>query len=518
MKQKISLFKIILCLLFICNIIIRFYKLDTLIPSVYSDEAAISYSSWCLLNYGTDRYMNSFPIYVKNFYGGQSAAYAYLLIPIIKIFGLNIFSVRFLNAFAYATAFIVLYLILNAILKNQSSILFSLSLYTFSPLITHFSRFGLDCDLILPLTIISFYFTLKAIDTEKTRFYAAAAAAWALTLYTYAIAYIIVPAFLIVLFLLLIKNKKITLKQSLIVVAILLGLSWPLLLQLFTVCFIKHPWHLGPITFITFATNRVSEINTSNVFKNIKDLCQMIITYKFHYFYPIIFSSFYLVSAPFILIGIAKSAKGILKLDLKSIPILFFITTFISLIFVEDLYPHRILTIALPVICLIGIGIENFLKTHEMRKRAVLSIVYLISIMLFIFYYFTPGLFSKYYDRNTYTQNPYTDVLTYIENNDDLKQCDIYILGKDPDGVTLPFYLGGVDPKKLMDFDDTKYLTYDDLKFDKYHMMNVSGYESGNVYVIDNNRIYYGYDEAVVENIKEVAPNKKEFEFYSIYY
>ena len=91
-------------------------------------------------------------------------------------------------------------------------------------------------------------------------------------------------------------------------------------------------------------------------------------------------------------------------------------------------------------------------------------------------------------------------------------------MGKDPDGVTLPFYLGGVDPEKLMDFDDTKYLTYDDLKFDKYHMMNVSGYENGNVYVIDNNRIYYGYDEAVVENIKEVAPNKKEFEFYTIYY
>ena len=155
LKNKI--WKLFLLLLFICNVVIRFYKLGTNIPNAYVDEAAIGYSSWCLANYGIDRYLNSFPIYIKNFYGGSSAAYSYLLIPIIKIFGLNLFSERFLNAFAYAVVFPVIYLILKRVLKSRLSIALTLLVYTFSPFIIILSRTGLDCNLLFPTIVIAFY-------------------------------------------------------------------------------------------------------------------------------------------------------------------------------------------------------------------------------------------------------------------------------------------------------------------------------------------------------------------------
>lgn len=58
------------------------------------DEAATAYSAWCLANYGVDRYLKSWPVYLLNFDGGQSIMYGYLLAGLFKLFGYHVFLIR----------------------------------------------------------------------------------------------------------------------------------------------------------------------------------------------------------------------------------------------------------------------------------------------------------------------------------------------------------------------------------------------------------------------------------------
>ena len=72
---KQNWYQITLLFLFCVTVFLRFYKLTVLPDVLHIDEAALGYNSWCLANYGTDRYLNVLPFYPQNFYGGQSPLY-----------------------------------------------------------------------------------------------------------------------------------------------------------------------------------------------------------------------------------------------------------------------------------------------------------------------------------------------------------------------------------------------------------------------------------------------------------
>lgn len=65
------------------------------LPAEYHiDEAGMAYDAWCLSQYGVDRYLKSWPVYLINFGGGQSSLYAFLCAFLFKIFGWHTFLIR----------------------------------------------------------------------------------------------------------------------------------------------------------------------------------------------------------------------------------------------------------------------------------------------------------------------------------------------------------------------------------------------------------------------------------------
>lgn len=72
----------------------RLWKLTSLPYGLHIDEAGMAYSAWSLAEYGVDRYLNSWPVYVPNFVGGQSAMYVYLCAGLFKIFGYHLCLIR----------------------------------------------------------------------------------------------------------------------------------------------------------------------------------------------------------------------------------------------------------------------------------------------------------------------------------------------------------------------------------------------------------------------------------------
>ncbi len=87
-------------------LVTRVWQLTLLPFGLHADEAGMAYDAWCLSQYGVDRYLKPWPVYLINFGGGQNALYTFVCAVLMKIFGCSIQVIRapavifsFLNLF-----------------------------------------------------------------------------------------------------------------------------------------------------------------------------------------------------------------------------------------------------------------------------------------------------------------------------------------------------------------------------------------------------------------------------------
>src|SRR3990172_9591165 len=127
--QKISFKQIIfLSLLLIVGIFMFFHKLDVIPPGFYVDEALHGYSAYSILETGKDEYGKAFPL-VFRLYGSYNAPlYIYLTTIPIKIWDLNIFSVRFVAALSgLATVFVIYFFLKSMKFSTLGSLFFAIT-------------------------------------------------------------------------------------------------------------------------------------------------------------------------------------------------------------------------------------------------------------------------------------------------------------------------------------------------------------------------------------------------------
>ncbi len=180
---KITLFLTVLIL----SIFLRFYNLDKVPPGLNADETSLGYDSYSILLTGKDQYGKAFPIFFRSFGAYQSPLYAYLTIIPISIFGLSIFSVRFLSALAGAITVIITFVIvykytqIKAIKYWQALIVsFVLSLLPWS---IFFSRTAVEANIGLFLVVLATYFLLNSL--QKPSFFVIASILLGISTYAY---------------------------------------------------------------------------------------------------------------------------------------------------------------------------------------------------------------------------------------------------------------------------------------------------------------------------------------------
>jgi len=101
MKMRIKLKSLeiyILIMAIILGALLCFYKLGSIPNGLCVDEALSGYNAFSILLSGKDEYGKVLPV-VFRFFGSYSPPlYVYLTAPAVAIFGLNIFSIRFISA------------------------------------------------------------------------------------------------------------------------------------------------------------------------------------------------------------------------------------------------------------------------------------------------------------------------------------------------------------------------------------------------------------------------------------
>jgi hypothetical protein len=89
-------FTVIVGLLILClAAFLRLYQLTSVPPSPYWEEVALGYDAYSISQTGFDHHGNFLPLVaVESFGDWKPSGYFYALVPIIKLFGLNLWSVR----------------------------------------------------------------------------------------------------------------------------------------------------------------------------------------------------------------------------------------------------------------------------------------------------------------------------------------------------------------------------------------------------------------------------------------
>ena len=171
--KKCSKTDILLILILVIGILIRIVGIGSMPNALNCDEASSAYEAYSMLNYGIDRNGNQLPAFLVSWGGGQNVLLSYLMIPFIKILGLNLFAIRLPMALLGCISLIMIYLLLKKI-GNKKLAVIGLAFFAICPWHIMKSRWGLESNLFPDLILIFAYLLIKGIeDKNKILYYLA---------------------------------------------------------------------------------------------------------------------------------------------------------------------------------------------------------------------------------------------------------------------------------------------------------------------------------------------------------
>jgi len=385
--------KYIFALILLFSIVILVYKLGIVPYGLHVDEAGMAYDALSLSNYGVDRFLYNFPVYFINFGGGQNALYTYLAAIVVKIVGYSVTTIRIPAVLLGISSIIVMY---KMIKENKSSkvALVACFIMAICPFHIMKSRWGLESYLLFPLLLISMYLLLKAINTKKNIYYVFAGILFGITLYTYAVSYLIIPIFLIFILIYLLRIKKINFKNILFFGIPLVVIALPLVLMLainsgilpneITTNFLSIPklWQF-----------RGGEFALKNIIENL-NIFGVLLSKDFLVYNGFSkFGTLYYISIPFLIYGFIKTIistkKAIQKKEFSIdyvMLVAFIVILFVSLL-TSSININKANAMFIPFIYFIAIGITNVIKNRK-KFGYIIFILYMIHFIYFANYYF----------------------------------------------------------------------------------------------------------------------------------
>lgn len=401
----------------------------------------MAYDAYSLAYYGTDRYLNSFPVYLINYGDGQSALYAYLAAVCIRLFGATTFAIRFPAVLSGGLVLLFGARFVKEVLGQKEAFWYAF-VVTVCPYFIMASRFGLDCNLFLGFFTMSVYWLWRAAKKGGTWRFFGAGISFAATLYTYSLSWLTLPIFLGIVFIYLLRCKKLHPAQF-VAFVLPLGLgAAPLLLFL-----LINTGHLGQLTILGFTIPKLfafrgGEFSLANV-KNGWQMIRSVLTYgPLTYNAVPRFGTLYYVSIPFVGIGLCLSIRKAME-DWKEkrwngsvlVAAMFFAVVCCGLLTADARVINKSNAVFFPLAYFLTVGLGTLIRRGKDWAVSV-GVVYSCLFVLFLQFY----LFS--YKQNLYPQEYFdthmsavvkeleetsADKTKYIDTTG-MMQGDMYIL------------------------------------------------------------------------------------------
>ena len=208
---------------------LRLFLLGSVPASLNWDEISMGVSANSILQTGMDEWGEKLPIFFRSYGEWKSAVYIYLLVPFIKVLGLNAWAVRLPSALAGILAVYLTYLIGKKLYSDKVG-LWASFLLAVSPWHLMLSRPAFEANVSLTLILAGIYFFLRFSLKSNIYFLISSAIALGLAPHTYNSAKVVVP--LLALYLIFSTKLYKHLKQLALFLGILALFAAPILLNL----------------------------------------------------------------------------------------------------------------------------------------------------------------------------------------------------------------------------------------------------------------------------------------------
>jgi 4-amino-4-deoxy-L-arabinose transferase-like glycosyltransferase len=398
-NQKILIF--LICMLFLFT---RLYKIDRIPASLYWDEASIGYNAYSISQDAKDEWGSFLPLHFRAFGEFKLPVYIYSVVPFVKVFGLKALSVRLPSVFYSLAVAILIFLISKRLFEDETVALLSAFLFTIVPWMFIFSRTGYEASAGLFFYLLAIYlfirffirfFGIDFIESTKKSFslgrttilYSIVVTiVFAVSTYSYNSFRIISPLTLAFLMLcLFFKQRKHCYK------ILFLGiLSLAIIIISFIPIYRLYHLDAGASRLQVVSLQGSSKEKAVAFSKN----------YLSHFSYSFLFGNgdpnlrsqvpgfgqLYLVSLPFLLIGIFALIK---KRNIALLLIFFVILISPIPASLTRESPHALRSIPLAAFypILIALGITSFARIFRKQKSVVFLVTTLIFAFNFIYYF-----------------------------------------------------------------------------------------------------------------------------------
>ena len=210
----------------------RLYRLGNY-PPLNADEAAIGYNSWSLVQTGRDEHGESWPLHFKSFGDYKPGAYFYMVLPLVKFWGLSEWAVRLPSALMGIATVYLVFSLAKLVWQDERLGLIWAAVLSISPWHLHFSRGGWESNSALFFITLGTYCFFKFKSSKSTFHFSLFTFNFALAMYTYHSARLITPVLVLGLGFFnrefLLKEKKRLIKPLFLVVLFLIPLAFSFL-------------------------------------------------------------------------------------------------------------------------------------------------------------------------------------------------------------------------------------------------------------------------------------------------
>jgi len=225
---KLTSKKCLLILIIILAFFLRIYKLGTVPPSLYWDEASLGYNAYSILKTAHDEHGKFLPRTNFGAFGDyKPPLYIYATVPSIAVFGLTEFAIRFPSALFGTLTVLLTYFLAKKLLENEAVALLSALFLAISPWHLQFSRGAFEANLGLFFSVLGILTFIK-FATEKPIYIFMSAAAFLAAMYTFTGQRLFVPFILVILCLQFKKNLFKNWKYIAVAAFFSALLFWPL--------------------------------------------------------------------------------------------------------------------------------------------------------------------------------------------------------------------------------------------------------------------------------------------------
>ncbi|MEK9146636.1 MAG: phospholipid carrier-dependent glycosyltransferase [Patescibacteria group bacterium] len=191
--------KTLLIIIILLAAFLRLYKLGSVPPSLYWDEASLGYNAYSILITARDEHGRFLPGTNFAAFGDyKPPGYIYATVPAIAAFGLNEFAIRFPSAFFGTLTVLLTYFLAKKLFEKESIALLATFFLAISPWHLQFSRGAFEANLGLFFSLLGIYLFLK-FATEKAIYILPSALSFLAAMYTFTGQRLFVPFILIVL-------------------------------------------------------------------------------------------------------------------------------------------------------------------------------------------------------------------------------------------------------------------------------------------------------------------------------